>query len=40
MGKKKFFRTFALLNNSDENTLYYRGGIFLAIPCSSTLAYA
>ena len=24
MGKKKNFRTFALLNNSDENTLYYR----------------
>ena len=24
MGKGKCFRTFALLNNSNENTLYYR----------------
>ena len=24
MGKKKNFRTFALLNNSNENVLYYR----------------
>ena len=40
MGKKKNFRTFALLNNSDENTLYYRGGVLPVIPCSGTLACA